>query len=384
MHSRRTGRGDTIALVLDAGQPEVRVVDDRALDVHLAARGHVVRGHAAGRRACRRRRRCSPRRRARARRRPQRRSQSESRTAILGAGPPDAGRELPGRRPRTRFGGGWRAASVALRSAGGVEPPSSSGLGRRPFKAVTRVRIPLGVRRQQDLGPVVQFGVHAGLSSRRPRVQIPSGPPSSPSGRRPPSPSGAAGHGRVAQLAERPPEKRKVTGSTPVPTTTDDQAKCLVIVRFPRPWSSATSGSTSTTSGGGWLLGRGLPGRPGCGVRRPGRHRALLIGRDPNHPVPARTTAIRTRRTAGNVCCGSDRRSGHGRRAREPDRRSTGILGRWQRDADGRHRRGAGASAVAGVLLAVGPAACGDDGTADPGGPTATTRADEASPASEL
>ena len=25
--------------------------------------------------------------------------------------------------------------------------------------------------------------------------------------------------GRVAQLAERPPEKRKVTGSTPVPTT---------------------------------------------------------------------------------------------------------------------------------------------------------------------
>ena len=27
-------------------------------------------------------------------------------------------------------------------------------------------------------------------------------------------------HGRVAQLAERPPEKRKVTGSTPVPTTT--------------------------------------------------------------------------------------------------------------------------------------------------------------------
>ena len=30
-------------------------------------------------------------------------------------------------------------------------------------------------------------------------------------------------HGRVAQLAERPPEKRKVTGSTPVPTTTHPQ-----------------------------------------------------------------------------------------------------------------------------------------------------------------
>src|SRR4051794_13330396 len=29
----------------------------------------------------------------------------------------------------------------------------------------------------------------------------------------------ADSHGRVAQLAERPPEKRKVTGSTPVPTT---------------------------------------------------------------------------------------------------------------------------------------------------------------------
>jgi polyhydroxybutyrate depolymerase len=38
-------------------------------------------------------------------------------------------------------------------------------------------------------------------------------------------------------------------------------------------------------------------------------------------------------------------------------------------------------AAVAGVLLAVALAACGDDGTADPGGPTATTGADEASPA---
>ena len=59
-----------------------------------------------------------------------------------------------------------------------VPPPSSSGLGHHPFKVAARVRIPLGVRRQQ--GPVVQFGVHAGLSSRRSRVQIPSGPPSPP------------------------------------------------------------------------------------------------------------------------------------------------------------------------------------------------------------
>jgi hypothetical protein len=29
-----------------------------------------------------------------------------------------------------------------------AQPPSSSGLGRRPFKAVARVRIPLGVRKQ--------------------------------------------------------------------------------------------------------------------------------------------------------------------------------------------------------------------------------------------
>jgi hypothetical protein len=45
----------------------------------------------------------------------------------------------------------------------------------------------------------VQLGVHAALSRRRSRVQIPSG--------------------RVAQLVERAPEKREVTGSTPVSTT---------------------------------------------------------------------------------------------------------------------------------------------------------------------
>ncbi len=54
---------------------------------------------------------------------------------------------------------------------------------------------------------MVQLGVHAGLSSRRPRVQIPSGPP-------------VVFHsGRVAQLVEHTPEKRGVTGSKPVPTT---------------------------------------------------------------------------------------------------------------------------------------------------------------------
>ena len=94
----------------------------------------------------------------------------------------------------------------------GLEPPSSSGLGRRPFKAVTRVRIPLGVRclpsASAGWGPVVQFGVHAGLSSRRSRVQIPSGPPPRSAETR----SGSSvGRARA--------EKREVTGSTPVPTT---------------------------------------------------------------------------------------------------------------------------------------------------------------------
>ena len=32
-------------------------------------------------------------------------------------------------------------------------------------------------------------------------------------------------HGRVAQLAERAPEKREVTGSMPVPTTRNSQLK---------------------------------------------------------------------------------------------------------------------------------------------------------------
>ena len=49
-----------------------------------------------------------------------------------------------------------------------------------PFGVATT--LPFGVAttllrlEQQHHGPVVQFGVHAGLSSRRSRVQIPSGP----------------------------------------------------------------------------------------------------------------------------------------------------------------------------------------------------------------
>ena len=70
-------------------------------------------------------------------------------------------------------------------------------------------------------GPVVQLGVHAALSRRRSRVQIPSGPlPSSD----PPLLGGETRlPGRVAQLVERAPEKREVRGSMPRPTTETPQ-----------------------------------------------------------------------------------------------------------------------------------------------------------------
>ena len=61
-----------------------------------------------------------------------------------------------------------------------AKPPSSSGLGHRPFKAAARVRIPLGARLAGSAdgthGPVEQLGVLATLSRWRSRVQIPSGP----------------------------------------------------------------------------------------------------------------------------------------------------------------------------------------------------------------
>jgi hypothetical protein len=112
-------------------------------------------------------------------------------------------------------------------------PPSSSGLGHHPFKVAARVRIPLGVQSESVYisGPVVKSGVHAGLSSRRSRVQIPSGPQQGPLvaelrqvvllfWETSTSAEGSTNpYGRVAQLAERPPEKRKVPGSTPGTTT---------------------------------------------------------------------------------------------------------------------------------------------------------------------
>ena len=96
----------------------------------------------------------------------------------------------------------------------------------------------------------MQFGVHAGLSSRRSRVQIPSGP------RRGSHPA----HGRVAQLVERAPEKREVTGSMPVPTTHLCRPE-----RRPRPIESLRRAATPTPATFASHHPRGRAGPPGGG-----------------------------------------------------------------------------------------------------------------------
>ena len=113
--------------------------------------------------------------------------------------------------------------------AKGSGPPSSSGPGPRPFTAVARVRIPLGVRirasgndsfrvwLRAERGLVAQLvsappchGGGRGFKSRRGR-----GSGSARSAMIGPNPS----QGSVAQLVERSTENRKVTGSTPVGAT---------------------------------------------------------------------------------------------------------------------------------------------------------------------
>src|SRR5512135_1228956 len=63
-----------------------------------------------------------------------------------------------------------------------LTPSSSRGLGRRPFKAVARVRIPLGARSWYHQGPVAQLvsappchGGGRGFESRRGRQRAPRG-----------------------------------------------------------------------------------------------------------------------------------------------------------------------------------------------------------------
>ncbi len=153
-------------------------------------------------------------------------------------------------RPRMAWRIAWWIAGGALLDSGrsqrdkaiAYRPPSSSGLGHHPFKVAARVRIPLGVRRES----VIHIWSRGEVwSSRRPVKPEVAG--SSPVGtaagghsssqdggwlfcrnngcRMPGSTSTRSSrrtrhqHGRVAQLAEHTPEKRGVTGSTPVSTT---------------------------------------------------------------------------------------------------------------------------------------------------------------------
>ena len=53
----------------------------------------------------------------------------------------------------------WSGSQGVARCVRGRWPPSSSGLGRRPFTAVARVRIPLGVRVLARLGGTAKDGL---------------------------------------------------------------------------------------------------------------------------------------------------------------------------------------------------------------------------------
>ena len=111
----------------------------------------------------------------------------------------------------------------------------------------------------------MQPGVHAGLSSRRSRVQIPSGPPNDPRWRGSASiraGNGRLDHGRIAQLVERTPEKREVTGSTPVPTTRQGGTDVICHVRDAgrryRVLMKHFSRRVALVTGGGRGIGRGI------------------------------------------------------------------------------------------------------------------------------
>ena len=124
----------------------------------------------------------------------------------------------------------------------------------------------------------MKSGVHAGLSSRRSRVQVPSGPLA----HEPPQ-GGRDALGRVAQLAEHAPEKRGVTGSTPVSTTP-----------LPDPVRRGGAGYPRRGEGGQGLGPLGRPPRP----PRRGRRRAPRHVRRPGvapHRRPSRTRRRLTR-----------------------------------------------------------------------------------------
>ncbi len=98
----------------------------------------------------------------------------------------------------------WRLPLSGREQLG--KPPSSSGLGYRPFKAATRVRIPLGARSTNFIhAGVEESGVLIALSRRRSRDRSPSPAPDPP--------------GEVAQMAEHAAENRGV-GSSILPLAT--------------------------------------------------------------------------------------------------------------------------------------------------------------------
>jgi hypothetical protein len=92
-------------------------------------------------------------------------------------------RRRPGRRP-THPGGRFTAVAILFRlrlswplSSWAGKPPSSSGLGHRPFKAAARVRIPLGARSTTEYTRVWRSpessspcqGEDRGIEARHPR-----------------------------------------------------------------------------------------------------------------------------------------------------------------------------------------------------------------------
>jgi hypothetical protein len=134
-------------------------------------------------------------------------------------------------------------------------PPSSSGLGRRPFKPVTRVRIPLGAR----------WGRGEAWSSRRPvKPEVAGSNPVVPA-------RGPAPRGQVAQLEERRSEKPEVASSILARTTVSfplsrkgfrgSGPPPKSVPTLPNPHANSTSTSSPTM----WWGGSGGSGRwAGC------------------------------------------------------------------------------------------------------------------------
>ena len=230
----------TLAPCVDPARRRRRVTSRRA--DHHARRDPAPRAHDAprARERAARSRDAGPRRRAPAavvplgphlrdavpdRRRPPRSRGPAPAGAHRPAGPTRPA--PPARPPRARdrrwargpAGHGYTASAPANRD----RSPSSSGLGRRPFKAEARVRTPLGARTTHAAPPVATAPAQPNM--RLWRSQESSSPCQGEDrgiearqarwGHRP-------RHGQVAQLAEHAAENRGVGSSNlPLATTTD-------------------------------------------------------------------------------------------------------------------------------------------------------------------